>query len=67
MWRPGHSSGRAPRGTRFLPFPGRSVLAAGGFIYAAKVRERLLHVRAAVLQGLSGSAGPVRVHRTLRY
>lgn len=42
MWRPGHSSGRAPRGTRFLPFPGRSVLAAGGFIYAAKVRERLL-------------------------
>lgn len=53
MWRPGHSSGRAPRGTRFLPFPGRSVLAAGGFIYAAKVRERLLHVRARGLQGLS--------------
>lgn len=67
MWRPGHSSGRAPRGTRFLPFPGRSVLAAGGFIYAAKVRERLLHVRVRGPAGLSGSSELVRVRRTLHY
>lgn len=67
MWRPGHSSGRAPRGTRFLPFPGRRVLAARGFIYAAEVRERLLRVRAQGLQGLRGSAGLVRVRKTPRY
>lgn len=65
MWRPGHSSGRALRGTRFLPFPGRSALAAGGFIYAAKVRERLLRVRAQGLQGLSCSSRLVWVRRTL--
>lgn len=66
MWRPGHSSGRAPRGTRFLPFPGRSALAAGGFIYAAKVRERLLRVRAQGLQGLSCSARRVGPQDTRR-
>lgn len=64
MWRPGHSSRRAPRGMRFLPFPGRGVLAAPGFIYA-KVRERLLRAQARGPQGLSGCARLVRVPRTL--